>query len=117
MSSQDEQFPAAAPEPAAPSTDDGMTWWYRWLCRIAGVLGGLCKYPHSLAAKGSPSMPLVHAKVRIRGPASCWGHVCAGGMRHKTLIWGYGFVSALDICSLCFGQVEESWRCLKFGWF
>uniref|UniRef100_A0A8B9V2I2 Calcium channel flower n=1 Tax=Anas zonorhyncha TaxID=75864 RepID=A0A8B9V2I2_9AVES len=32
-------FQAAAPEPAAPSADDGMTWWYRWLCRIAGVIG------------------------------------------------------------------------------
>ncbi|XP_069787445.1 calcium channel flower homolog isoform X2 [Narcine bancroftii] len=20
---------------------DGMTWWYRWLCRLAGVLGGV----------------------------------------------------------------------------
>ncbi|KAI6076033.1 Calcium channel flower [Aix galericulata] len=41
MSSQDDQFQAAAPEPAAPSADDGMTWWYRWLCRIAGVIGGV----------------------------------------------------------------------------
>ncbi|XP_009894512.1 calcium channel flower homolog [Dryobates pubescens] len=41
MSSQDEQFPAAAPQAAASSSDDGMTWWYRWLCRIAGVTGGL----------------------------------------------------------------------------
>ncbi|NXN04573.1 FLOWR protein, partial [Sylvia borin] len=43
MSSQDEQFPAAAaaPEPAAASADEGMTWWYRWLCRIAGVIGGM----------------------------------------------------------------------------
>lgn len=45
MSSQDEQFQAAAPEPASSSADDGMTWWYRWLCRIAGVIGGVCKYP------------------------------------------------------------------------
>ncbi|KFP88008.1 Calcium channel flower, partial [Acanthisitta chloris] len=37
MSSQDEQFQAAAPDPEASSTDDGMTWWYRWLCRIAGT--------------------------------------------------------------------------------
>ncbi|POI31599.1 hypothetical protein CIB84_004650 [Bambusicola thoracicus] len=41
MSSQDEQFQAAAPEPASSSADDGMTWWYRWLCRIAGVIGGV----------------------------------------------------------------------------
>ncbi|OCT65264.1 uncharacterized protein LOC398870 isoform X1 [Xenopus laevis] len=25
---------------AAESKDDGMTWWYRWLCRLAGILGG-----------------------------------------------------------------------------
>ncbi|NXF90796.1 FLOWR protein, partial [Eubucco bourcierii] len=41
MSAQDEQCPAAPLEPAASSSDDGMTWWYRWLCRIAGVIGGL----------------------------------------------------------------------------
>ncbi|GAB0198588.1 calcium channel flower [Grus japonensis] len=41
MSAQDEQFQAAAPDPAASSADDGMTWWYRWLCRIAGVIGGV----------------------------------------------------------------------------
>uniref|UniRef100_A0A8C3LRQ0 Calcium channel flower domain containing 1 n=1 Tax=Chrysolophus pictus TaxID=9089 RepID=A0A8C3LRQ0_CHRPC len=41
MNSQDEQFQAAAPEPASSSADDGMTWWYRWLCRIAGVIGGM----------------------------------------------------------------------------
>ncbi|NXY47213.1 FLOWR protein, partial [Ceuthmochares aereus] len=54
MSSQDEQFPAAAPDPAAPSADDGMTWWYRWLCRIAGVIGGMCKYPLPLRPKDPP---------------------------------------------------------------
>lgn len=21
-----------------------MTWWYRWLCRLAGVLGAVCEY-------------------------------------------------------------------------
>lgn len=24
--------------------DDGMSWWYKWLCKIAGVLGGICEY-------------------------------------------------------------------------
>ncbi|KAM8796522.1 calcium channel flower homolog [Eudromia elegans] len=41
MSAQDEQFQAAAPGPAAASADDGMTWWYRWLCRMAGLAGGV----------------------------------------------------------------------------
>uniref|UniRef100_A0A8D0HIY1 Calcium channel flower domain containing 1 n=1 Tax=Sphenodon punctatus TaxID=8508 RepID=A0A8D0HIY1_SPHPU len=44
MSSQEAQ-PTTAPSPAAasssPSDDDGMTWWYRWLCRLAGVIGGM----------------------------------------------------------------------------
>ncbi|XP_072345027.1 calcium channel flower homolog isoform X1 [Scyliorhinus torazame] len=31
---------AAAPGPGAPGPDP-MTWWYRWLCRIAGVIGGV----------------------------------------------------------------------------
>ncbi|XP_054854339.1 calcium channel flower homolog [Eublepharis macularius] len=38
MSAPDEQ---AAPAPAAEEEDDGITWWYRWLCRLAGVLGGV----------------------------------------------------------------------------
>ncbi|XP_041048750.1 calcium channel flower homolog isoform X2 [Carcharodon carcharias] len=31
---------AAAPGPG-PAGPDPMTWWYRWLCRIAGVIGGI----------------------------------------------------------------------------
>lgn len=35
-------------EAAAPTKtgtdDDGMSWWYRWICKLAGVLGGICKY-------------------------------------------------------------------------
>ncbi|KAL0965249.1 hypothetical protein UPYG_G00278760 [Umbra pygmaea] len=30
---------AASPKPV--TDDDGMSWWYRWLCKIAGVLGGI----------------------------------------------------------------------------
>ncbi|XP_069465457.1 calcium channel flower homolog [Ambystoma mexicanum] len=38
--------PAAdAHKPAAAASsspqDEGMTWWYRWLCRTAGVVGGI----------------------------------------------------------------------------
>ncbi|XP_075415960.1 calcium channel flower homolog isoform X2 [Tenrec ecaudatus] len=33
---------AAAPaSPAPPAQDEGMTWWYRWLCRLSGVLGAI----------------------------------------------------------------------------
>ncbi|XP_074150138.1 calcium channel flower homolog isoform X1 [Sminthopsis crassicaudata] len=28
---------ASSPSPQ----DDGMMWWYRWLCRLAGVMGGI----------------------------------------------------------------------------
>ncbi|XP_051533200.1 calcium channel flower homolog [Myxocyprinus asiaticus] len=31
---------AAAP-PKQGADDDGMSWWYRWICKLAGVLGGI----------------------------------------------------------------------------
>ncbi|KAL1786500.1 calcium channel flower-like [Sigmodon hispidus] len=30
-----------AANPAPPAQEEGMTWWYRWLCRLAGVLGAV----------------------------------------------------------------------------
>ncbi|TRY94972.1 hypothetical protein DNTS_004649, partial [Danionella cerebrum] len=34
---------AAAAAPTKTDTDDdGMSWWYRWICKLAGVLGGIC---------------------------------------------------------------------------
>ncbi|KAJ6651844.1 hypothetical protein lerEdw1_016440 [Lerista edwardsae] len=55
MDSQDgqTQLDAAAatalgsPASTAATDDDGMTWWYRWLCRLAGVVGGICEYYRS----------------------------------------------------------------------
>ncbi|XP_007521503.1 calcium channel flower homolog [Erinaceus europaeus] len=34
---------AAAPpaSSALPAEEEGMTWWYRWLCRLSGVLGAV----------------------------------------------------------------------------
>ncbi|XP_060697626.1 calcium channel flower homolog isoform X2 [Hemiscyllium ocellatum] len=32
--------PGPRPAPGS-STGEPMTWWYRWLCRIAGVIGGV----------------------------------------------------------------------------
>nr|XP_020650626.1 calcium channel flower homolog [Pogona vitticeps] len=42
MMSQEEQ-PAGEGSPTAQAAtdDDGMTWWYRWLCRLAGIVGGI----------------------------------------------------------------------------
>ncbi|XP_026542487.1 calcium channel flower homolog [Notechis scutatus] len=39
MNPQEEQ-PEADGAPAA-SQEDGMTWWYKWLCRLAGILGAI----------------------------------------------------------------------------
>lgn len=37
---------AVAPASSAqPAQEEGMTWWYRWLCRLSGVLGAVCEYP------------------------------------------------------------------------
>ncbi|XP_029424596.1 calcium channel flower homolog isoform X2 [Nannospalax galili] len=39
MSSPGAAGAAAGSAPAAQ--EEGMTWWYRWLCRLAGVLGAV----------------------------------------------------------------------------
>nr|XP_027798051.1 calcium channel flower homolog isoform X2 [Marmota flaviventris] len=31
----------ASASPAPPAQEEGMTWWYRWLCRLSGVLGAI----------------------------------------------------------------------------
>ncbi|XP_060613745.2 calcium channel flower homolog [Anolis sagrei] len=46
MGPQEEQQQQSAGEasPEAPQEapdEDGMTWWYKWLCRLAGVIGGI----------------------------------------------------------------------------
>ncbi|XP_028917977.1 calcium channel flower homolog [Ornithorhynchus anatinus] len=40
MSSFGEAAPPPGPSAPAPR-DDGVTWWYRGLCRLAGVAGGI----------------------------------------------------------------------------
>ncbi|CAK6433485.1 unnamed protein product [Pipistrellus nathusii] len=32
---------ATSANSAPPAQDEGMTWWYRWLCRLSGVLGAI----------------------------------------------------------------------------
>lgn len=44
-----------------------MTWWYRWLCRLSGVLGAVCEYP----ARGRGRPPASH---RACAPASPLPH-------------------------------------------
>lgn len=39
-----------------------MTWWYRWLCRLSGVLGAVCEYP----ARGRGRGGRLHRKLRMR---------------------------------------------------
>lgn len=38
-----------------------MTWWYRWLCRLSGVLGAVCEYP--ARGRGRPGRP---PRMRVR---------------------------------------------------
>ncbi|XP_005408508.1 PREDICTED: calcium channel flower homolog isoform X2 [Chinchilla lanigera] len=47
---------AGAPAgPAPPAQEEGMTWWYRWLCRLSGVLGAV-----SCAVSGLFSCITIH---------------------------------------------------------
>ncbi|XP_036983631.2 calcium channel flower homolog isoform X2 [Artibeus jamaicensis] len=32
---------SASVSSAPPAEEEGMTWWYRWLCRLSGVLGAV----------------------------------------------------------------------------
>ncbi|XP_006863782.1 PREDICTED: calcium channel flower homolog isoform X2 [Chrysochloris asiatica] len=32
---------AASANSALPAQEEGMTWWYHWLCRLSGVLGAI----------------------------------------------------------------------------
>lgn len=57
---------AAAVSSAPPAQDEGMTWWYRWLCRLSGVLGAICEYPARW--RGRPRRP---PRMRIR-PRPLW---------------------------------------------
>ncbi|XP_028571184.1 calcium channel flower homolog [Podarcis muralis] len=45
MNSHEEQpqsdAATAAATPSSTDDDDGMTWWYKWLCRLAGIIGGI----------------------------------------------------------------------------
>ncbi|XP_018614623.1 calcium channel flower homolog [Scleropages formosus] len=36
--SSEEQLPATETK----VDEDGVTWWYKWMCKIAGVVGGIC---------------------------------------------------------------------------
>ncbi|KAL1786501.1 calcium channel flower-like isoform X1 [Sigmodon hispidus] len=45
-----------AANPAPPAQEEGMTWWYRWLCRLAGVLGAVYSLLQAL-----PHTPLTTA--------------------------------------------------------
>lgn len=51
---------SAASTKAAPE-DDGMTWWYRWLCKIAGILGGICKLSKLMRISGKAVATMLNA--------------------------------------------------------
>lgn len=57
---------AASVSSAPPAQEEGMTWWYRWLCRLSGVLGAFCEYP--ARARGPPCRP---PRMRTRPRPSC----------------------------------------------
>lgn len=59
--------------PAPPAQEEGMTWWYRWLCRLAGVLGAVCEYRGR--GSGRPGVAMAPGL----GPVFC--HPKCGGQR------------------------------------
>lgn len=80
---------AAAVSSAPPAQDEGMTWWYRWLCRLSGVLGAVCEYP--ARGRGRPRRP---PRMRVRPrpsgapPRGGCGGRARGGRRAVAMVTG-----------------------------
>lgn len=65
---------AVAPASSAqPAQEEGMTWWYRWLCRLSGVLGAVCEY------SARPRAP--HPACLLEGTRSTCSPLVALGSR------------------------------------
>lgn len=63
-----------------------MTWWYRWLCRLSGVLGAVCEYP--AWARGGPAAPCARAPPRrARGLGSVGPAREAAAAAPGRLLW------------------------------
>lgn len=71
---------------APPAEEEGMTWWYRWLCRLSGVLGAVCEYP--AWARGGPAAPCARAPPRrARGLGSVGPAREAAAAAPGRLLW------------------------------
>lgn len=61
-----------------------MTWWYRWLCRLSGVLGAICEYR---SGRGAAPPPTAHARLRAgtlgRGSAGHARPARGGGVAQR----------------------------------
>lgn len=75
-----------------------MTWWYRWLCRLSGVLGAVCEYP----ARGRGRGGRLHRKLRMRAgspppaPPRPVRKVVLVGVRHCCHALGRGEAGAAE---------------------
>lgn len=49
---------------ALPAQEEGMTWWYRWLCRLSGVLGAVCEYRPGEGARPAARRACAPAPLR-----------------------------------------------------
>lgn len=54
---------------ALPAQEEGMTWWYRWLCRLSGVLGAVCEYRPGEGARPAARRACAPAPPLPRDPA------------------------------------------------
>lgn len=111
---------AAAAANSAPSAqEEGMTWWYRWLCRLSGVLGAVCEYPGgprvdwgaggqgeggacvtmATAAAALRVTSLLPARAPLRCPSHPWHWLQRGR-------WGLSWVPSLQ----CTARAPPCWH-------
>lgn len=89
---------------APPAQEEGMTWWYRWLCRLSGVLGAICEY--AVWARGGPAAHCACAPLGRDLGAGVRG-ACAGrsGARAVAMVTGRGLARGFPGWAGCSGDL------------
>lgn len=92
-----------------------MTWWYRWLCRLSGVLGAFCEYP--ARERGPPRRPpRMRARPRpSRAPPRRGAAVARGAARPPPERRSGGGGVSERPCG-CYGYRPPAWAPEFPGW-
>ncbi|XP_067232326.1 calcium channel flower homolog isoform X1 [Chanodichthys erythropterus] len=95
-----------AAAPTKTSTDeDGMSWWYRWICKLAGVLGGI--YDRNSCSSFKPNKSLFHPAKQLLCTKPCatmgiWNCVTVNPLNIAAGVWMVLTACVLFLCEVPF---------------